>query len=146
MMMVFLKSITLKPSTIVKFVPSNIFMALSRRFSFFYELTLGRFRIIAKNFLFLCLSKLSSAARRFLTSPAALPYSGYNFLVTFSFCGSSISGFIPNPYIAIARGAPCVVPSVDIKNVLLTYKGNESFYELTTTCCSAGQRTSLFLE
>ena len=43
-----------------------------------------------------------------------------------------MSGIIPIPYIAIARGSPCVVPSVDVKTVLLTYKFEGCLYELAS--------------
>ena len=39
---------TLKPSTIVIFVPSNTFMALSDAFPY-YELTLGRLHIVSQS-------------------------------------------------------------------------------------------------
>ena len=51
------------------------------------------------------------------------------------FFKSSISGIIALPYKAISRGSPWVVPSVDVKTVLLTWKskGCSSAY------CSAGK-------
>ena len=114
---------TLNPPTIAITLPSNTFMALSRRF----ELTLERLHIVAES-----LSVLSSIARRLLRSPVA-----YRFWVAFGFCKSSISGIIPIPYIAIARGSLCVVPAVDVKTGLLTYKFEGSSYELASACYSA---------
>ena len=51
---------------------------------------------------------------------------------------------IPIPYIAIARGSPCVVPSVDVKIVFLTYKFEGCLYGLASARCSAGQGISTF--
>ena len=133
---------TLKPSTIVIFVPSNTFMALSRQFSFTMSWHLEGFTLYPKAFP--CTSRLSSIARRLLRSPAALSSSAYHFWWKFGFCRSSISGIIPIPSIAIARGSPCVVPSVDVKTVLLTYKFEGCLYELASAWCSAGQRISTF--
>ena len=121
---------TLNPPTIAITLPSNTFMALSRRF----ELTLERLHIVAES-----LSVLSSIARRLLRSPVA-----YRFWVAFGFCKSSISGIIPIPYIANARGSLCVVPAVDVKTGLLTYKFEGSSYELASACYSARQKISTF--
>ena len=52
------------------------------------------------------------------------------FLVDIWFCRSSISGIITIPYIATARGSPRVVPSVQVKTVLLTYRFEGCLYEL----------------
>ena len=46
-------------------------------------------------------------------------------MVTFGFCRSSISQIIPFPYIAFARGSPCIEPSVDVKIVVLTDRFDE---------------------
>ena len=62
----------------------------------------------------------------------------------FGFCRISISGIIPIPYLAIARGSPYVVPSVYDKIVLLIHRFEDSSYELASACCSAGQRISRF--
>ena len=41
-------------------------------------------------------------------------------------------GIIPIPYIVIARGSPCVVPSVDVETVLLTHRFDGCSYELAS--------------
>ena len=109
-----------KPSTIVQFVPSNTFMALSRQFYLHFELKFGRLLIVSES-LSVHIQVVQFCAET-NQSPAALPPSAYNFRLTFGFCRSLISGIIPIPYIAIAKGSPSVVPSVEIKTVLLTYK------------------------
>ena len=48
--------------------------------------------------------------------------------------------YYPFTYTAIANGSPCVVPSVDVKTVLLTLVFMGCLYELTSACSSAGQR------
>ena len=133
---------TLKPSSIVIFVPSNTFMALWRWFSLTMSSRLEGFTLHPKDFP--CTSRLSSIARRLIKSPAALPSSVYLFWVTLGFCRSSLSEIIPIPYIAIARGSPCVLPSVDVKTVFLTYKFEGCLYELASAWCSSGQRISTF--
>ena len=116
---------TLKPSTIVKLVPSNTFMALSRRFSFTMSLHLEGFTLYPKAV--------------HIPVHICVPFLG-------DICRSSISGIIPIPHIALVRGSPCVVPSVDVKTVLLTYRFEGCLYELASAWCSAGQKIFTFLE
>ena len=109
---------TLKPSTIVKFVPSNFYGAVETVF-FYHELTLIRLHIVFES-LSLDIQVVQYCAETpKITCSASIIC--VPFWVTFGFRRSSISGIIPIPYIAIAKGSTCVVPFVDVKIVLLTY-------------------------
>ena len=113
-------------SELKAFSVSIINVALQANFNvlreklFFFTMTCHLQGVTLYRKAFPSISRLSSIARSLLRSPAALPSSAHHFWVTFGFCRSSIGGVIPIPYIAIARGSPCVVPSVNVKTVLLT--------------------------
>ena len=51
---------------------------------------------------------------------------------------------LPIPYIATARGLPCVVPPIGFRTMLLTYIFGGCSNELTSAYFSARQRTSAF--
>ena len=129
---------TLKPSTIVKFVPSNTLMALSRRFSFTMSWHLEGFTLYPKAvhipFVQYCAETLKITCS---ASIICVPFLG-------DICRSSISGIIPIPYIALVRGSPCVVPSINVKTVLLTYRFEGCLFELASAWCSAGPRIFTF--
>ena len=63
---------------------------------------------------------LSRTHRRLFKLPTALPSSAYHFCVTLLSLTSFIKGTVASPYIAIANGSPCVVPSLDRITFLFT--------------------------
>ena len=87
---------------------------------FYNELTLGKFCMVAESLsVHIQVVKYCTGTLMITCSDSIICIP---FWVKFGSCRSSIKGIILISFMAIARGSPCVVPSVDVKTVLLTYK------------------------
>ena len=89
---------------------------------------------------------LPRTLRRLFKLPTAFSSSAYHFCVRLLLFTSFIKSKVASPYIAIANGSPCVVPSLDRITFLFTKSLDGLEYEICIAGSIEGHIFAMFFE
>ena len=89
---------------------------------------------------------LSRTLRRIFKLPTAFPSSAYHFCVRLLSLTSFVQGKVASPYIAIANGSPCVVPSLDRTTFIFMRSLDGLEYELFIASSIDGHIFGMFFK